>query len=527
MKYSRCKNVFTILMLCVYGCSAFTQISQQGLQQFISDEKQMNNAGIRHVAGISLFYSSLPAVTAWIQKENVTARAVFFNELKCAPVLGLTEKDYQFNYIESIRNGKLHLQNNTDSIEAELRIADAAIHFYSDIAYGNTKPLLGYNGLGYTPGCYAVPVLLAEYISNNRLPLLTAKLSSSFTEVAAIGNKIQWFQHVLSEDNFTEVSIVSKQVNNNNKELITKLYQLGVIDSINKNFADSFLKQRVKEVQKQFDLLADGVLRSTCIQELNVPLYIRLQQLTIAINYYRWLFCLAQDKPVIVVNIPAAYLKVYHGNNVLLAMRMIVGKKATTTPTLASTVTEVVLYPYWHVPYRIATRELLPAIKRNPGYIDAGNYQVLSRAGKIINPYSINWQELSTSYFPYIIRQSTGCDNSLGLLKLNFYNPWGVYLHDTPVKGLFVFNKRFFSHGCMRMEKPMELGHLVLKNNQIAIDTLEQKGCVQNQKPITVSADEKMPVVVWYNPVGTDSTGRVIFFEDVYGKFDWMKRTKK
>jgi murein L,D-transpeptidase YcbB/YkuD len=69
----------------------------------------------------------------------------------------------------------------------------------------------------------------------------------------------------------------------------------------------------------------------------------------------------------------------------------------------------------------------------------------------------------------------------------------------------------------------MELGHLVLKNNAIAIDTLEQKGCLRNQSPITIAADERMPVIVWYNPAGVDSTGMVIFYEDVYGKFSWMK----
>ena len=69
----------------------------------------------------------------------------------------------------------------------------------------------------------------------------------------------------------------------------------------------------------------------------------------------------------------------------------------------------------------------------------------------------------------------------------------------------------------------MELGNLVLKNNPIAIDTLEQEGCLRNQSPIAVNADEQMPVIVWYNPAGIDSTGRVLFYEDMYGKLEWMK----
>jgi murein L,D-transpeptidase YcbB/YkuD len=224
-----------------------------------------------------------------------------------------------------------------------------------------------------------------------------------------------------------------------------------------------------------------------------------------------------------VVNIPAAYLKVYDNDSVTLEMRMVVGKKSTPTPTLTSRVSDVVLYPYWHVPNSIAVKELLPIIKRDRGYINTGNYQVLDKSGNIVDPYSINWRALSQNYFPYLLRQSTGCDNSLGLLKLNFYSPCGVYLHDTPFKNAFGLNKRYFSHGCLRMEKPMEMGHMVLKNNPIAIDSLEQKGCLRNQAPVVVRADVHMPVIVWYNPAGIDSAGHLLFYEDVYEKFKWMK----
>jgi L,D-transpeptidase YcbB len=163
-------------------------------------------------------------------------------------------------------------------------------------------------------------------------------------------------------------------------------------------------------------------------------------------------------------------------------------------------------------------------LKRNPGYINTGNYQVLNHAGKIVNTYSVNWKDLSSSNFPYTLRQSTGCDNALGLLKLDFNNPFSVYMHDTNSKNLFKYNRRYFSHGCMRMEKPMALGHLILKNNHIAIDTLEQKGCLRNQSPTTVHADDPMPLIVWYNPAGTDSTGRVLFYADIYKKFNWPKK---
>ncbi|MFZ1785978.1 MAG: L,D-transpeptidase family protein [Ferruginibacter sp.] len=505
--------LISLILTCICSITACTQITPEALSRTLSEITNINKAAVTQ------FYSRLNYEAVWFRRANTNNRELLLYTLSQSPEFGLREKDYQYNYFDLLRNRNYLLQNIEDSLQAEIRFTDAALHVYSDIAYGNEKPALGYNGLNYKPGCQDIPALLVEHIEKNRLPSLPGYLSPVLPEVKAIALRLRWIQFEISDSSYREIIITSKKVNAGNKPLITKLYQLGVTTSVSDSIPDSLLVQQVKEAQRQFCLLADGVLRSSTLQELNVPLKARLQQLTVSLNYYRWLHCLTQNQSVIVVNIPAAYLKVYRNNEVLLNMRMVVGKKSTPTPTLTSKIDEVILYPYWHVPYSIATKELLPILKRNPGYINTGNYQVLNRAGKIIDPYSVNWEALSATNFPYLIRQSTGCDNALGLLKLNFYNPFGVYLHDTNNKKTFMLNKRYFSHGCMRMQKPMELGHLILENNAIAIDTLNQKGCLRNQSPITVPANIQMPVIVWYNPAGIDSAGRVLFYEDVYKKF--------
>ena len=499
------KTGLAIFLGWMWSITSFAQITPVQLRQFILDNR---------LRGINEFYSRHNYQPAWIQGKSKIQCEILLGVLKRSADLGLRESDYPVNDIEAICNGTgFRFQNLNDSLEAELRITKAAIDFYSDIAYGNTKPALGYNGLGYEPGCADVPALLADHLLKGELPLLLSRLSPPLPEIAAMESKIRWFLSIMADSNFKEMVLKSNKVDKANRPLILKLHQLGIIDSVDKVYPDNILKQKVKEAQRQFNLMADGILRSTILKELNIPIAVRLQQLNLSVNYYRWLYCFTRNQTVIVVNIPSTYLKVYRSQEIILEMRMIMGKRSTPTPTLLSKVDQVILYPYWHVPYSIATKELLPAIKRNPGYIDAGNYQVLNKAGEIMDPYSINWHAYSRSYFPFIIRQSTGCDNALGLLKLNFYSPFGVYLHDTPNKSLFMLNKRYFSHGCMRMEKPMDLGHLVLKNNPIAIDTLEQKGCLRNQAPIIVPADVNMPVLVWYNPAGIDSTGRVFFMK--------------
>ncbi len=524
MKKKKCKILLIIPIICFGWLAGFPQILPEQLQKFISIEKNLIAADAKLTKQLKEFYSLLNYAPAWVQKNNSNNRQFFFDALQLSSSLGLEQKDYQFNYIERFKEGNVALQNIEDSLMAEIRITDAALHFYSDIVYGNLKPVLGYNSLQNISDCQNIPVMLANALTKNVLHVLSSQISTGLIEVVTIQNRIQWFINLMAKNKFTEIVITSNKVNNNNKELTIKLYQLGIIDTAEKQIADTILKQKLKEAQRQFNLLADGVLRTTIMKELNVPIAERLKQLNLALNYYRWLSCITQNKSVIVVNIPAAYLKVYRNNAVVLEMRVIVGKKSTPTPTLASIVNEVILYPYWHVPYSIATKELLPAIKRNHSFIDSGNYQILNGQGQVLEHKAINWYALSRNNFPYTIRQNTGCDNALGLLKLNFYSPFSVYLHDTPNKNLFSMNKRYFSHGCMRLQKPMDIGRLILQNNTLAIDTLSQKDCLKNTSPIVLTASEQMPVIVWYNPAGVDSTGRVQFFDDVYGRFNWAKK---
>ncbi len=514
MKSVHQKHLYIIILFGFISASLSAQITPDSLRKFIAISKYAANNKLTE------FYTRLNYKTAWIQKSNAENLSVFLTTLNTSAAVGLQEKDYSFNFIQSFRNKNTLLQKTEDSLEAEIKFTETAIQFYTDLAYGNAKPSFGYNGLKYMPACHNIPELLAESVSANALQSMVTQITGTLPEIAVLENKIRWFNSIMSKPGFSEVTITSNKVTTANQPLVIKLYQLGIIDNAIFNLPDSMLKKKVKEIQIQFNQLPDGVIRSALLQQLNTKLAVRSVQLNTSLNYYRWLNCMVQIEPVIVVNIPAAYLKVYDKNKVLLDMRMVVGKKSTPTPTLISTVDEVVLYPYWHVPYSIATKEILPILKRNPGYINTGNYQVLNAAGNIVDPYAINWHSLSSSYFPYLIRQSTGCDNALGLLKLNFSNPFGVYLHDTNGKKYFKNNRRYLSHGCMRMQKPMEMGHLLLTNNSIAIDTLEQKGCLRNQSPIAVHATRHMPVVVWYNPAGIDSAGRVLFYEDVYGKFN-------
>jgi murein L,D-transpeptidase YcbB/YkuD len=438
--------------------------------------------------------------------------------LRSAAQEGLQEEDYQFDLIQSLRNNFFVRPTHRDSVMTEVRLTDAAIHFFRDVAYGNRKPAMGFNGINYLPDCFDIPSLLVTAIAANQLSGLVKELEPDLAGFHTLKDWLAVFNQSINDSLFKETIITSTSINPSNKPLLNKLYYLGIIDSLNGSISNATLKANIRSAQSLFNLMSDGVLRKTALEALNTPLAQRIEEVKAAMNTMRWLRCTSMKSPVFVVNIPSASLLILHNGKVLLQSKVIVGKPSTPTPTLTSVITEVILYPYWMVPNKIATRELLPLIQHNPGYLEANNMQVLNKAGKVIASSSINWAGLSPSWFPYVIRQSTGCDNSLGIVKLNFYSPYDVYLHDTPWKVLFNFNKRYFSHGCIRVEKAVDLAHFLLKENSVAIDTLIEKGCLHQQAPIPVAIADRTPVFVLYNTAWTDSIGTVQFNEDVYRK---------
>ena len=427
--------------------------------------------------------------------------------------LGLNRSDYPFPVKEAVRN----VVAVEDPVHDDFVFTDAAIHFFTHIQTGNKAPSFRYDGLKYKPETH-IPAKLHNRLYKGGLKTLLGELQPWSEEYKSMLYLLQRLLATFEAPGFEDAKVTEKKVDNSNTALLNRLYQLGITDTLDYSVEQSLLVKKVREGQRRFDVLADGILRATTLQAFNTPVSRRIRELKEAINTLRWLEQLKRNGPVAVINLPSAYLLVYDRGTLIMDSKIIVGKRSTPTPVLTSTIKEVILYPYWNVPYSIATRELLPSIKHNIGYLDAHNYQVLNKEGKVLNPHTINWSSLHSGNFPYVIRQSTGCDNALGIVKFNFYNPFTVYLHDTPSKGLFSLNKRYFSHGCMRIENYLDFAHYLLGPNSIAIDTLTAKGCLRQQAPRVIHPTEEVPIVVLYSTVWYNKEGLIRFYEDVYSR---------
>ncbi|WP_162549775.1 L,D-transpeptidase family protein [Hymenobacter nivis] len=244
----------------------------------------------------------------------------------------------------------------------------------------------------------------------------------------------------------------------------------------------------------------------------------------VAANLERWRWDALPPTPdYVLINIAACELLVVAHDSVLRRHRVVVGKPTTPTPTLSSAIDRFTLAPDWHVPRSIATREMLPRLKRNAGYLAQGNYALYNGQDHLIDPRSVDWARVTARNFPYTIRQSAGCDNALGNIVFRFANPYAVYLHDTPERQVFAQPYRALSHGCIRLEGPFELAAYLLRRGGQPAQLPSEAACARQPRPREVQLRRPMPLFVRYATC-TAEGGHLRFLADPYHRDEVIRR---
>jgi murein L,D-transpeptidase YcbB/YkuD len=282
---------------------------------------------------------------------------------------------------------------------------------------------------------------------------------------------------------------------------------------------DDEVERAVKMFQQRHGLAADGVVSAETRAELNVPAQRRVEQLELNLERWRWL---PKDlgRRHIIVNIAAYELEVVDRDSVVLSMRVVVGRPFDRTPVLSDTMRYLVLNPYWHVPSNIAVDELLPKVRRDASYLARYKLRVFPSSGadaREIDPRTVNWWAITPAHFPFQLRQDPGPRNALGRIKFMFLNKYHVYLHDTPARPLFEETQRDFSHGCIRIEHPIELAvYLLRQDPRWSRDTL--LSALDDAVDRTVPLPEPMPIHLLYWTAWADMDGTIQFRRDIHGR---------
>ena len=233
-------------------------------------------------------------------------------------------------------------------------------------------------------------------------------------------------------------------------------------------------------------------------------------------NMERWRW---ETDPVsdhrIEINVPSYELTFFAYDTIALTSKIICGKPDTPSPyRLDSRINYYYVYPYWIIPFSIATKEILPKLKINPSYLTKNNIQVLDRRGNIVTD-TIEWKKYSVKRFPFTLRQRDGDENTLGMLKFIFPNKYGIYLHDTNAPGLFKKEMRALSHGCIRLEKARQLASIISDccSRNFNKDSLELY--ISKKERHRINLDIQIPIQLRYYTAIADSSG-IHFYNDIY-----------
>ena len=277
------------------------------------------------------------------------------------------------------------------------------------------------------------------------------------------------------------------------------------------------LSAAVKVYQQRHGLTDDGKLTQATIDSLNVPMDVRVQELSDSLERWRWL----PDnfiQPRLFVNLPEFIVRAYeHDHSLAFKMRVVDGEAQGNhdTPMFVRTMRYVVFRPYWNLPGSIVKNEIVRHVKASGnGYLASHGYEVTTTSGTPVSNFSAD----DLAHSRYLVRQKPGPKNSLGLVKFLFPNEYDVYMHSTPELNLFELTRRDRSHGCVRLQHADQMAVWVLQGQGGDWDADKVSQAMNSgEDNKTINLKTTLPVVLTYLTANADEDGSVHFFDDIYG----------
>ena len=285
----------------------------------------------------------------------------------------------------------------------------------------------------------------------------------------------------------------------------------------NEQAFDATLEAAVRQFQLRHGLAPTGVADTETLAAMNVPASERLRQMALNMERWRWL---PDDfgPRYLLAMIPDCWLFGVENGQTVLSMKTVMGSPKTPSPIFSHQMSYLEINPLWGLPNSIIVGEILPKVRKDPEYLKKKRIRILENWGegaRPIPPETIDWAKMNPDRFPYPMIQDAGV-NPLGRIKFMFPNTFDVYLHDTTEKHLFKRRRRFYSHGCIRVEKPYDLALWLLQDDP-AWDRDRLVGTVKKGKRIKVFLSSTVPVHILYLTAWVDGNSLPQYRRDVYG----------
>jgi murein L,D-transpeptidase YcbB/YkuD len=449
---------------------------------------------------------------------------------------GLFPEDYHTSDIkkiktlfatDSLKNGDT--KNAALWARADLLMSDALVNIFHDVKLGR---------LPKDSITMRKDSVLSEAFIAGKFTAIASGLSLSYV-ISSLEPRLKAYHELkdglknfLDSATFGEITTItfpSKDKESLKTSLVRRFYELGYLDSANEKPDSLKLASILKKYQQWNNLAADGKLGSQTVRSLNLSDLEKFKRIAITLDRYKMLPEKMPDQ-YIWANIPSYTLLFIRHDTLLLSSRIVVGKPKTRTPVLTSALYEMITYPQWNIPQSIIVNEILPALKKDPGYLASKGYS-LFKGEEEVDPYTVDWSQYNKG-IPYRIIQGSGDDNALGVLKFNFHNKYAVYLHDTNQRSYFALDNRALSHGCVRIQEWQKLAVIIMQ--------IESEKSNVNSKQKPVSADSlfhwlkvkekrsaplinRVPIFIRYFTCEA-SDGRISFFDDIYEEDEQLSR---
>lgn len=385
-------------------------------------------------------------------------------------------------------------------LTAELMLTGQYFNYAKNVWGGSEIEKAGNTGWYLPRKTLSYPNLLGQYLKTNADSIEQTAVVPQYIMLKKALNQYQQVEKtekdIIIPVNKTYSSLAPGDTSAMLIKLKIRLKQLGDLTdttTTTSSLYDTVLLKAVKRFKDRHGLTANSKLNAVFFSQLNIPLHKRIEQIIVNLERMRWIPADDHGGEFILVNIPEYKLHYYINNQHDWDCNVVVGKVMTKTVIFSGHMQYVVFSPYWYVPPSIINKEIKPGMARNANYL--ANHRMEWNGGNV--------------------RQKSGKQNSLGLVKFIFPNSNNIYLHDTPAKPLFNEDNRAFSHGCVRVQKPRELAIRVLKQNPAwtppKIDAAMNAGTEQ-----TVILKKKIPVYIGYFTAFVNNKGLLNFREDIY-----------
>ncbi|CAA9244888.1 MAG: L,D-transpeptidase YcbB [uncultured Adhaeribacter sp.] len=487
----------------------------------------------QHRAVTMLFYRSRDFRLGWFKNGKLVPQAnTFINVINKADREGLNPADYKIKDFKTLF--QKYETAPSDSVKQQLReeidvaLSASYFNYASDFYRGAVNPReldniewsVKRNKIKLHK---ALQTILRE--RDSRYPYY--QFEPLHNEYNQLRTALQQYRNIQKSGGWPKIAALAANLHKGDTSAAVPLLRRRLLPANrvniprpNPNLFDEELELAVRDFQERQGLKPDGAIGKETLRMMNVSVDDRIDQIIINMERWRWIPKPKEmERKHIFVNIPEYILYVKDKGKTVMNMRVVVGKTMNSTPIFSDKLEYIVFSPYWNVPFSIIDEEMKPKIMADPGWLERMDMEVVKGSGKNavpVDPYSIDWSSITKENFKYVVRQRPGPKNPLGDIKFIFPNEYEVYLHHTAAEELFNQTQRGFSHGCIRVEKPVQLAQFLLAGKTQWTETTITEAMHAGAERYENLA-EKIPVYIVYFTAWVDEKGRIHFRDDIYG----------